>query len=166
MIGVERGSMSKVEQEALWALESDFASLGSQAAIALDKLVLGEEAETEAVERLVDRISVSMEVPISDWLTSRRPVSESLISPTTVVLMTEAMGESRLAQDLKTVGEVVKQTRDVASRLRKVLEQHGIENDNKRELEELRAFCLALSRKASASEPSVLETMGEHICRR
>lgn len=150
------------EEAMLWELESDLPSLASQAAIELDNLILGRSSQVEAIRRLALRIGESVE-------RDAEPASAlSRLDPKTVVVIKRAIDDAlRLNAPLTTVDELVHETGKIRERLERVsqnpqaLQQHGIDS-----LKQMRAFCLALSRRASAHEQSMDDRKPPHPFRR
>lgn len=118
---------------ALRALDPDLPMLASQAAIELDNIRLGIPDETSAADRLSGLLENSMETGPN--AAERRARIDSI----TVTLIERALNDSYQTEP-KTLDELLEKACEIASDL-KSPQNTGIE--------QVRAFCVALSRCAS-----------------
>ena len=124
----------------------DLASLACDAAIELDNLILGRSEALDAVHRLA--------TTISEVLSSTAQTSAQIawLDPTTVVVMKRAIDDSIAPKTpVTTVPELVQEANKIKKRL------IGLEGNTSslklqdmKDIEQMRAFCLALSKRASA----------------
>lgn len=114
--------------------DEDLASLASQAAVALDNLVLGRGSDLAAVKRLADVVCGSLE-------------TQPAIDLTTAVAVHHALVEMSGVTSSKTVDELRKNAMEFIERLSKTAEHESLEPA---EIKNLRDVCVALSRSATA----------------
>jgi len=147
--------------EAEWPMESDVPSLACQAAIELDNILLDRPCGTDSVCRLARIISRS----IPD---EQDPSSANwLLDPTAVVVVNRAIGDSTRRQPFSTVKELVREAGELVQRFHKLIDDsEGFKKKNSDDLKKMRAFCLALSRRASAAKKSPHDRVPDHPFRR
>lgn len=133
-------------RDILRALDPSLSLLASQAAIELDIVIRGEEVSLESTKRLAQLLSQSFE-RLTD--TPSRP---SLVDPTTASLMTRVFEASRWSTKVRTVDDLINEALRVAS----VLHSTGT-LDQTMSLQEIRAFCAALSECAASYVESIHE---------
>jgi len=139
----------------------DLPSLASHAAIELDNLIRGQEIQLEAVPRLASLISDT--IPPIEGL----PAPTSLLDPMTVVVMNRAITDSKMAGTMTTVLELVQEAGKIGAYLKRVNEDpQRFGKENVELLEQMRAFCLALSKRASAHRKSIEDVKPPHPFRR
>ena len=132
-------------------IESDLPSLASRAAIELDNIIIEQEGELKAISRLAENIERSC----SGTRATTHPVL--LCDPSIAVVLNYAFADSEIVGGkLTTVDELLVQAKEIGSSLRSILaDPVGFRQRDLRRLEQMRAFCVALSRRASAYEQSM-----------
>ncbi len=133
-------------EDDVWGLEGDLPSLACQAAIELDHLTRNRNGNLPAVRQLASRLSADA---------SEEDASSPHV-PVAVGVMRRAIADSGLAypKPLKKVAEILGYTGEIARRLQTLADsaaQAG--GGDVTEAENLRDYCLALSRIAAATEP-------------
>src|SRR6266487_4599571 len=121
-------------------LEMDLASLASQAAIELDDLLLGRRKELTAVSVLVDKIAAGL------------PKGKPL-DATTVVAIQRALIDTPGSKQTTTVSELQHSAAEMTARLSALVAGTDVESQSVN-LEQLRAFCVALSKHSTALQRS------------
>jgi hypothetical protein len=129
--------------------ERDLPSVACRAAIELDNLILDRSTGLRAVHTLVRDIEES-------FTTIKEPASpNSLLNPTTAVVINGAIRDSMEEAPPKSISGLVEEAAKIVVRLKNVLaDPSTYRTTRSAELEQMRSFCLALSRRASAFEPS------------
>jgi len=137
------------KREILDAFESDLRSIACRAAIELDNLILRRGNGLHGLGRLVSTIEES-------FTSIEKPASpDSLLNPTTAVVMNSAIRDSFAAEPLKSIQELVERAKGIVGQLRRVLDApDAFRTERPDELTRMRTFCLALSKRASALQPS------------
>lgn len=145
----------------LLQIENDLPSLACQAAIEIDDVILNRSRELKAVPRLATLIAES--IPnVSDMATQA-----SLLDPTAVVVVNRALMDSTFGPTLKKVEELVATTERMTQSLKDLTTNPPMFRSAKPdELKKMRAFCLALSRHASAADRTWEEESQRHPFRR
>ncbi len=128
-------------------LESDLPSLASQAAVELDNLSLGRGKNLSAVKTLAEKLSQS--VTEVDEPSSR----SSLLDPVAAVAVSRAIGDLGDSAQPKQLNDLLSRAGDLTRQLRALAEDATADAD----IPTLRSFCVALSRHASAAEPSLYD---------
>ncbi len=147
--------------DASLAPESDLASLASEAAIELDKLLLREGSNVTAVEQLASLLSRSSE---SGGTNGEMPLL--LAEPSAAVVIHRAIADARGVSSM-TIADLVERAQEVARELDEVRrEPESFRESRHDELRRMRSFCLALSRTASGYRESVLDRSPDHPFRR
>jgi len=142
--------------------EGDLATTACRAAIELDDLILERASSLDHVQALSSLLSPSS-APTPD---SEEPFH--FISPTTVVVVHRAIDDTGVAgQRLDTVGELLKEAARIGDQL-KVLAAGPVTGmrPNGVDLAQMRAFCVALSRRAEAEDMPLEERFPAHPHRR
>ncbi len=130
----------------------DLSSIACHAAIELGGLLQGHPAGFKAVEALAQILSEK------ESLGSSPPVSAFLLDPSASVLMNQAIVDAKLADEPMTEDEdLAHRTEDISTRLVRLINEANSDRINPEELTQMRDFCLALSRRAFASEGSAYE---------
>jgi len=114
--------------------EEDLASLASQAAVALDNLVLGRGGDVAAVKRLALLVCGSLE-------------TDQAIDLTTAVAVHHALIEMSGVTSSKTVDDLRTNAMEFIERLSRIAKNESLEPA---EIKNLRDVCVALSRSATA----------------
>jgi hypothetical protein len=138
----------------------DLASLACDAAIELDNLILDRAREVAAVRKLSDRLA--KELPDAPDFSSLK----HLVDPSTLVVMSRAILETPWAGQASEVQELTRAAGKIAQRLLSVSSDPGASRADIPGLEQLRTFCLALSRRAAAARGSAIETKTPHPYRK
>jgi hypothetical protein len=120
-------------------LEMDLASLASQAALELDDLLLGRRKDLTAVGVLVDKIAAGL------------PEGKPL-DATTVVAVQRALIDTPGSKQTTTVSELQSSAAEVTARLSGLITGSDVKAPNL--LEQLRSFCVALSKHSTALQRS------------
>jgi hypothetical protein len=120
-------------------LEMDLASLASQAAIELDDLLLGRRKDLTAVGVLVDKIAAGL------------PQGKPL-DATTVVAVQRALIDTPGSKQTTTVSELQSSAAEMTARLSGLITESDVKAPNL--LEQLRSFCVALSKHSTALQRS------------
>jgi len=159
--------LTSFEKKVVWEMEGDLPSLACRAAIALDKLMQREQTDLDVVKRLVKMLGNYVKYSESGAPVPANGTGPSpLVTPKTLVIMKQAMYDSALAQNLTRVTQVREQVFEVASRLGKLVQEPPVSDNDNEELKQLRSFCLALSRQASAHKPMPFDQSVKHPYRR
>jgi hypothetical protein len=131
--------------QSLEALQEDMPSLACDAAIELDNLSRGRATELRAVEQLTERIRNS----VMDFQDVTSP--SSLFNPTAAVVMSGALSEFRQTQPIRGLEELKGETEKVKVQLDELLKSpHAFAQSFPDQVSQMRTFCVALSRRASA----------------
>ena len=139
-------------------LGEDLASLACDAAIELDNLILDRSQNVGVVRKLAERLT--KELPDAADLSSPK----HFVNPSTVVVMSRVIRESSSAgqpqevQELKEVQELTQAAGQIARRLLDVSDAPAKGRNNLSSLEQLRSFCLLLSKRAAAARSTGTET--------
>jgi hypothetical protein len=141
-------------------LGEDLASLACDAAIELDNLILDRTIDLVAARKLADRLT--RELPEGVDLSSAR----SLVDPATIVVMSRAIRESMWAGQPDEMQDLTRMTKQIAERLVTISGDPTAGKADLHRLEQLRAFCLLLSKWAAAVRSSALETRPPHPYRK
>lgn len=141
------------------ALGEDLASLACNAAIELDNLLIGQRPPLLAVRKLAYRLT--KDLPIAPDAAS----GKFLVDPSTVVVMNRVIRESSWLGRPSQVQELTQAAGKVAKQLLAVSSDPNALADTG-SLEQLRTFCLTLSRRAAASRGSAMETRPPHPFRK
>lgn len=136
---------------------TDLPSLACEAAVEIDNLARGRNGDLSAVRALADTITKSVTVD--------QPSSPaSLLNPTTAVVLRRAIGAVTGAGQPRKLDELLSKASEIAASLRSVAATPETP-PMPRTLEELRAFCVALSNSAAAARRPPIERP-EHPFRR
>lgn len=120
-------------------LEMDLASLASQAAIELDDLILGRRKDLTAVGVLIDKIAAGL------------PEGKPL-DATTVVAIQRALIDTPGSKQTTTVSELQSSAAEMTARLSGLITGGDVKAADV--LEQLRSFCVALSKHSTALQRS------------
>lgn len=132
--------------------KADIPSLACHAAIELDGLLKGISDRLDAIQ------GIAMILSDKETTGGNGPVHTFLLDPSTSVMMNQAIVDSRLASEPMTEDEeLVSWTDDISGRLTKLVSEAKSDLKDAKELERMRDFCLALSKRAFESEGSVYE---------
>lgn len=143
-------------------LGEDLATLACNAAIELDNLLIGQSQSPTlpAVRKLAHRLA--RELPALPDATS----GKYLVDPSTVVVMNRVIRESSWLGRPGQVEELVQTAEKVAQQLLAVTGNPDGARSDRGNLEQLRAFCLTLSKRAAAARGSAAETKPPHPFRK
>jgi hypothetical protein len=144
-----------------WPVENDLPTVACHAAIELDNLILDRPIGLSSVDRL--RFLLSESIP-----PERDPNSPNwLRDPTAVVVVNRALGDEPSRKPISTVGELVREAGELVAQLAELIrDPSAFRTSNAAELNKMRSFCLALSRRASATKKSPHDRIPEHRFRR
>lgn len=139
----------------------DLSSVACRAAIELDDLLIGRSEGVEAVRHLGSIISRS--IPPEKDSTS----PNWLLDPSAFVIVNRAIHNAQSEKALGTVEGLVREAGEIVQRFEQLARNPTQFKDSRNaEVAEMRAFCLALSRSASASKKSPIEWTPKHPFRR
>ena len=142
-------------------LERDLPNVACHAAIELDNLLLDQPFGTDNIGRLISMISES--IPQQGEAAS----AASLWDPSTVVVVNRAIGDSNPNSNISTIDDLVKEAKDIFAEFSELVENPmDFRQRQPEKVAEMRQFCLALSRRASAAKKSPYSRMPEHPFRR
>ena len=128
----------------------DLAALASQAAITLDRKARGIDVPVDSVHRLVEFLRGTVEAPLPGN-------AARLLDPLTADVLSRAFA----AGELHGIPQLKEKANEVIERLEAVREQ-----TEKQALEELRDFCIALSRSAQSEYIAAWTALPQHPFRR
>jgi hypothetical protein len=137
-------------------LGEGLATVACEAAIELDNLVRGRSESTGSIRKLADRLT--KELPEASDLSSIK----HLIDPSTVIVMSGAIRELLCPGPMRGVQDLTRAAGKVAQRLLLISGNPAGSRGDLTSLEELRDFCLALSRRAAAARGAVTEAKPRH----
>ena len=156
--------MNNVAQN-LWESKIDLPLLANHAAIELDNLIRKKREDLKAVNKLIEVISRELVLSSSDP-TSKITLVQ--LNPATAVALNYAINDSKLSTTTQTkISDVIRETRQVVQCLRRVVEnpQKALEEEPEK-IEQLKSFCLALSKRALARKLPRYKTESRHPYRR
>jgi len=140
--------MSTVEAEAnrsslSEAIRRDLSSLACRAAIEIDNLILERSSDLQALPLLAKTLR-------DDLIDIPEPTSpSSLLNPTTAIVVNGAISEASRKAPLRLLDEVVGEAKSITAQFDSVLQDpQGFRSQSLDDLENMRSFCLALSRRA------------------
>ena len=142
-------------REKLHAMDPGLPFLASQAAIEIDRVLAGMDTGLEAVKRLATQLRNSV---TSD---SSSGAAKSLIDPSTGSVFGRALAQGPSGRSIGSVDELVRELIATANKL-----PSSPTPEDPSSLEWARAFCVALSRFASAYRQSIHELRPAHPYRR
>lgn len=144
-----------------WGFEEDLSSLACYAATEIDNLILQQDVKLKATSRLISEISefglISRQVKDSSGTVRKR------LNPSTAVAFHCAISDTNIAQAAEKMADLGEQAKQIKERLEFLLNdpKKAVEEDVKK-VEELRAFCIALSKRALSCEPSLSDLQPGH----
>lgn len=145
----------------LWELESDLPSMASLAAIELDRLALKRETDLQGVTRLIELINSS----ITSVTEPASPSSQ--LNPSTAIAVNQAIADSKFSSWSAQLADLLSEANKITSLLDEVCHSPNQFRESSPEmLKQIRNFCLALSRRALASEHALIDFRPEHPFRR
>ncbi len=143
--------------------KGDVPSLASYAAAELDDLILNRSRELSAVSLLIDEISESMVLSDGTEEADSQRTWLDPLDPTVAVLMHQAIMDSPLrSSEVQKIHQLLAQSRRIIDSLRRIVLDPEKAKENEDELNRMRAFCLALSKRAIAYEQSLCEFKPAH----
>ncbi len=140
-------TVSPTQSHNVLELDSDLASLASQAAIELDNVLLERAGGLSAVGRLAQMIYATVPAEETSWQIHYLDIGNTIAVNRAVATLTGSSTGTQLRQ-------LLERARDIAARL-SALPEH---EERHVELKDLRAFCLELSRQAASSRRIANET--------
>lgn len=141
------------QEETTTVRDPDLPFLAAKAAIELDNVLAGRGKELKSVRELAGALRASVECPGG----GKR---SAFVDPGTVTIINQAIAQSG-AGAVKTVAELVQQAQSIATRL-----TTSDPDTERTSLEWIRAFCVALSRGASAYRQRLHDSRPAHPSRR
>lgn len=151
--------VAATESSRSWQLENDLPSVACQAAIELDNLIIGRSIGLEAAKRLSSIISQSLPSR------SEACTQQCWFDPTTAVAMHRAITDTQVP--LESFEELLRKTGEILGDLGKLGDDpNAFKAQGAKTLPMMRAFCLALSKHASALQQSFDDQMPDHPFRR
>ena len=145
--------------------EEALPTLACHAAVELDNLVLNRGESLSAVRELAELISKSGSA--SNYGTQTNGFPLPYLSPAIAVAFNAAISDSKIAIALTTVDDLIKEADHLANNLKKLLDDPKKAREKDVETtKKVRAFCLALSKRALANEPPLYDIRPEHPHRR
>ncbi len=141
-------------------LGDDLETVACEAAIELDNLIRGRSQIAASVKKLADRLT--KELPEATDLSSIK----HLVDPSTVIVLSGAISELLGAGQPNEVQELTRAAGRVAQRLLAVSNDPEGSRGDILSLEQLRGFCLALSKRAAAARGSAIEAKPQHPYRK
>ncbi len=108
--------------------------LASQAATAIDRVIVGKDAQVDVVKHLADFLKDTVEPP------SGQAPDHMFVMPGTLEVFDNALSRSRTGDPISTVEDLAQEARGVIENLRE-----SVTAQNNDELPALRDFCAALS---------------------
>lgn len=134
--------------------EQDLGTIACYAAIELDELLRACNASLAAIPRLVEMLMDEVPVDIGE------PNSTTLVDYCTIVKIDNAIRQAGI-QPPRDVSELSKQTGQITQRLHNLVENPD-DRFERDELEELRSFCIALSRSNSLQSATAWQRQQPH----
>ncbi len=128
----------------------DLASVALKAATDLDNLIRHKPSDLEGVRELARQLAAKV---VKD--AGARPAS--LVDPTTAIVLGRAVGDTPGGMRPQQVREVAAATEQWIEQMADLVDAAGTADDLSRSLANLRSFCLAVSRHATAMTPTPLE---------
>jgi hypothetical protein len=141
-------------------LGEDLETVACEAAIELDNLIRGRPHGVASIKKLANRLA--NELPEASDLSSIK----HLVDPSTVIVMSDAIRELPSAEQPSAVQELTRAAGKVAHRLLAVSSDPEGSRGDLPSLEQLRGFCLGLSKRAAAARGSATEAKPEHPYRK
>lgn len=146
----------------LMEIEEDLPWLACRAALELDNLILDRHKGFDAVPKLIKRIATPLFPEIETKESSEQQAA--YLDPTAMVMVHRAIEVSELTlgrillegkqRPITRVNELLANTKEIVALLNSVVDTpEKCRENQKQELENMRSFCLALSKSASAREP-------------
>lgn len=144
-----------------WPIENDLSAIACSAAIELDNLILDRQIGFASVELLGSLLSESIPQ-------EHDPASPNwLRDPTAAVVVNRALGDASSGNGISTVDDLVRRAGELIERFAELVRDPAeFRRRQCAELEQMRSFCLALSRRASAAKKSPHDRVPEHRFRR
>ena len=144
------------KQASLHVIDPDLPFLASEAAIELVNLLLGRKSDLKSVSILAEKLRNSVEIDKTNG------EIHSLMDPTTVIILAEAINKSQAQPTITKVEELIKKACSIADDL----SNNTDPKDNRNRLEWARDFCVALSRLTAAYHKSIFDLRPPHPFRR
>jgi len=155
--------MSNVAQE-LFEFHFDLPSLACHAAIELDNLLRGKSTGLNFVMQLAEVISQEMALSSGDTASI---ISLGHLNPATAVALNYAFADSELSSSKTKISELIGEIRQIVQCLRRVVENpEKALTEEPTKVEQLKSFCLALSKRALAIETPQYQDETQHPYRR
>jgi len=149
-------------------LRSDFPALACHAAVELDNLLRGRGTEVQAVALLASALSGTQPALQGGAPTAFRLLFDPSSDPTDAVTVNWAIRDSQITEAApRTLNELVGELKRIELSLKSISEQpQAMAARNAAELERMRTFCLALSRRSASERESSEDWEPSHPYRR
>jgi hypothetical protein len=158
-------AMTSTSNKTTWEIEEDIPNLSCHAAIELDNLILRKSNTFEAAHQLIEAILKSGLSSTNGAQTNGRPYA--YLNTATALAFDGAIRDSKPNYSKTTVQDLIKEVDDFVDTLKLIIaDPQRALKEYKKEAEELRSFCLALSKRALANEPPLYDVESEHPHRR
>lgn len=158
------GSLKSKQTQGL-NYEMELSCRASLAAFELDDLMLDRAKGFTHIQKLAQELSQLVRFPQD--LTAPTPDDIPLLDPRVVVVVNEAIINSRLYQQPSTVLGMIEQASKVIERLTKLVaignQSRKTNEREKKEVKKMFSFCLALSNRAATAKPSPYEEQPWHF---
>lgn len=145
-------ALNNDKKELLHVLDPDLPFVASQAAIELDDLISGRDSKPKYVFILEKKLRNSLEIDSSE------STHQSLIDPSTLTVLGEAINRSHNQKTVTKVEDLITQARSIADGLSIEKKQ----KNKKKQLKWVRDFCIALSSLAAGYHKSIFDIRPQH----
>jgi len=138
----------------------DLASLACNAAIELDNLLIGQAPTLDSVRKLAHRLTRELPTVVE------ASGEKHLIDPSTIVVMSRVIRDSTWLRRPSHIQDLTQTAGNIAQQLLSVSDSRDTTQTDTSSLEQLRTFCLTLSKRAAAARGSAVETKPPHPYRK
>jgi hypothetical protein len=144
-----------------WELESDLASVANQAAIELDNLLIGRKSvNLEAVTRLEALLGESV------TKVEEPQAASSGLNPATAVVLHLAINDSAF-EHVSKLHELLTRAKEITGLFNQLTsDPNDFSRQHRQIIEQMRNFCVALSKRAGAASHFTFEERPSHPFRR
>jgi len=140
----------------LWALDPDLPFLASEAAIDVENIIAGGRRDLKAIRSLAERVA-NLNTELSD-----DKQSSEYIDPATIAVLGVALKELPGNQMSATTRDLLTDALEIANSM----SEDRINTGEKKNLERVRDFCVALSKAAFAYHRSLEDLRPSHPFRK
>ena len=141
----------------LRALDPDLPFLAIEAAVDIDNMLSNRSEDFKAIQRLTDRLKNSIDLSME----GKHYRSSNQLDPATLTVLGGAVSEVTGKDSLQKVKDLI----DEASKIVAILSSKELKK-NRKDLEQARDFCVALSKAALAYHKSIIDLRPSHPFRR